>query len=152
MKKYWLFKSEPDEFSIDDLKKVKVEAWNGVRNYQVRNFMRDEMKKGDALFFYHSSCPVPGIAGEASIVSNAYPDPTALEKKSKYFDEKSSPDNIRWLLVDVKFKKKYNEVITLEQLKSHKQLSQLLILRKGNRLSITPLTQDEFEFIQSLNT
>lgn len=151
MKNYWLFKSEPNEFSIDDLKRVKVEAWNGVRNYQARNYMRDEMKKGDALLFYHSSCPVPGVAGEATIVSNAYSDSSALEKKSKYYDEKSTPENIRWLLVDVKFKKKYRDVITLDQLRSHKQLSELLILRKGNRLSITPLTQDEFEFIQGLD-
>jgi predicted RNA-binding protein with PUA-like domain len=151
MNNYWLFKSEPDEFSIDDLKTVGVEAWNGVRNYQARNFMRDEMKKGDALLFYHSSCPVPGVAGEATIDRMAYPDPTALDKKSKYYDEKSTADNPRWLMVDVKFKKKYKKVITLDDLRAHKLLQDLLILRKGNRLSITPLTQDEFEFIQTLD-
>lgn len=152
MKKYWLFKSEPDEFSIDDLKRVGVESWNGVRNYQARNFMRDEMKKGDLLLFYHSSCPVPGVVGEATIAKEAYPDPSALDKKSKYFDEKSTASNPRWLMVDVKFKKKYKQVITLEMLREHKGLNDLLILRKGNRLSITPLTQNEFELIQALDT
>lgn len=150
MKRCWLFKSEPDEFSIDDLKEVKVESWNGVRNYQARNFMRDEIKKGDIVLFYHSSCKIPGIAGEAVIEKEAYPDPSAFDKGSDYFDEKSTLDNPRWLMVDVKFKKKYREVITLEELKKHKELADLLILRKGNRLSITPLTQKEFEFIQTL--
>lgn len=150
VKRYWLFKSEPDEFSIDDLKEVKVESWNGVRNYQARNFMRDEIKKGDIVLFYHSSCKIPGIAGEAVIEKEAYPDPSAFDEESDYFDEKSSLDNPRWLMVDVKFKKKYKEIITLEELKKHKELADLLILRKGNRLSITPLTQKEFEFIQTL--
>ena len=117
MKRCWLFKSEPDEFSIDDLKEVKVESWNGVRNYQARNFMRDEIKKGDIVLFYHSSCKIPGIAGEAVIEKEAYPDPSAFDEESDYFDEKSTLDNPRWLMVDVKFKKKYREVITLEELK-----------------------------------
>lgn len=147
---YWIFKSEPDEFSIDDLKEVKVEPWSGVRNYQVRNFMRDQMKVGDQLLFYHSSCPVPGVVGVATVASKAYPDPTAFDKKSDYYDEKSSPEKPRWLLVDVKFKKKFSRTITLGELREHPELAELLILRKGNRLSITPLEKDEFDFICSL--
>jgi predicted RNA-binding protein with PUA-like domain len=149
-KKYWIFKSEPDVFSIDDLKKVKKEAWNGVRNYQARNFMRDEMSPGDGVLFYHSSCPAPGVAGLATVASESYPDSTSWDKKSEYFDPKSPKDNPRWFLVDVAFEKKFKNHINLSELKKHPELSELMILRKGNRLSITPVSKQEFEFICSL--
>lgn len=147
---YWIFKSEPDVFSIDDLKKNKIEPWNGCRNYQVRNFMRDEMKKGDGVLFYHSSCPVPGVAGVATIVKEAYPDSTAFDKKSVYFDPKSDAKNPRWLIVDVKFEKKFPQTLELARLREEPKLADLLILRKGNRLSITPVTLAEFNLIKKL--
>ncbi len=147
---YWIFKSEPDVFSIDDLEKKKVEAWNGCRNYQVRNYMRDEMKKGDGVLFYHSSCPVPGVAGVATIVKEAYPDSTALDKTSEYFDPKSDPKNPRWLMVDVKFEEKFPQTLELSRLREEPKLADLLILRKGNRLSITPVTLAEFNLIRKL--
>jgi predicted RNA-binding protein with PUA-like domain len=141
---YWLMKSEPDTFSIDDLKRKKREAWDGVRNYQARNFMRDEMCVGDGVFFYHSSCPEPGIAGLAEVASDAYPDPSQFDPKSKYFDPGSSRDNPRWMLVDVKFVKKLKRVITLDELKNHKALADMRLLRKGNRLSIMPVEPAEW--------
>ena len=110
---YWLMKSEPDEFSIDDLKACpnQTEAWHGIRNYQARNFMRDEMQIGDQVFFYHSSCKVPGIVGIAEVVKNAYPDSTAFDPESKYFDPKSDPTKPRWLRVDIRFVEKFNDII-----------------------------------------
>lgn len=149
---YWLFKSEPDAFSIDDLnaRPKKTEHWDGVRNYQARNFMRDEIKKGDQILFYHSSCKVPGVAGVAKVVKEAYPDHTSWDEKSNYFDEKSTPDNPRWFMVDIKFVKKLKRVITLKELKEHEELSELKLLKKGNRLSIMPITSDEFHYILSL--
>lgn len=149
-KNYWLFKSEPNEFSIDDLKRVKREAWNGVRNYQARNFMRDQMQIGDELLFYHSSCPRPGVVGVAKIVKTAYPDPSAWDKKSAYYDAKSSPENPRWLMVDVGFVEKFERVIELKELRENPKLKEMLILRKGNRLSITPLKKSEFEVIKKM--
>ena len=148
--RYWLMKSEPDVFSIDDLKKMpnKTEHWDGVRNYQARNFMRDEMKKGDMILFYHSNCTPPGIAGIAKVAKEAYPDHTAFDKKSKYFDEKSNPENPRWMMVDVKFVKKFKNIISLNELKEIPELKDMLILRKGNRLSITPVSEKEFQFIE----
>jgi predicted RNA-binding protein with PUA-like domain len=151
-KKYWIFKSEPDVFSIDDLKRVSKEPWNGVRNYQARNFMRDEMNPGDAILFYHSSCPAPGVAGVACVASASYPDSTSLDKKSEYFDPKSSKDNPRWFLVDVSFEKKFKQIVALSEIKEHPELADLLILRKGNRLSITPINKKEFDFICSLGS
>lgn len=149
-KKYWIFKSEPDVFSIDDLKRVKKEPWNGVRNYQARNFMRDEMRPGDEILFYHSSCPEPGVAGIAKVASLSYPDATSWDKKSEYFDPKSPQENPRWFLVDVEFEKKFSNLVSLSQLKTYPELSELLILRNGNRLSITPVSAEEFKFICSL--
>jgi predicted RNA-binding protein with PUA-like domain len=148
---YWLMKSEPDVFSFQDLKERpgKREPWNGVRNYQARNFMRDEMKKGDIIFFYHSSCPVPGIAGLAKVASTSYPDDTQFDKKSEYFDPKASLEKPRWFLVDVEFFKNMN-YISLEELKRHPELSEMRLMQKGNRLSILPVTADEFEFIVKL--
>lgn len=151
-KKYWLMKSEPDEFSIYDLKEVQVEAWNGVRNYQARNFMRDEMKIGDEVLFYHSNTKPPGIAGLMTVASEAYPDKFQFDKKSKYFDPKSSTENPRWFLVDVKFKKIFKNFIPLEILKGDNKLRDMKVLQKGSRLSITPVTKAEFEHIVKLGS
>jgi predicted RNA-binding protein with PUA-like domain len=145
-------KSEPDAFSIDDLynRKGKKEHWDGVRNYQARNFMRDEMKKGDMILFYHSSCKVPGVAGIATVCKESYPDHTSWDPKSKYFDEKSTPENPRWFMVDIKYVEKFSRVIPLKELKEHPELMDLKLLQKGSRLSIMPVKQEEFEFIKSL--
>lgn len=149
---YWLMKSEPESFNIDDLRQRpdKTEAWDGVRNYQARNMMRDGMKIGDLAFFYHSNCKTPGIAGIVKVVSESYPDPTAFNPKSKYYDPTSTPDKPRWYLVDVKFVKKFKHLIPLEQLRKTHGLETMLILRKGNRLSITPVTETEWEKVLEL--
>lgn len=147
---YWLMKSEPDAFSIDDLKRKKREAWDGVRNYQARNFMRDGMRVGDGVFFYHSNCAEPGIAGIAEVASDAYPDPSQFDPKSKYFDPGSSRDNPRWMLVDVKFVKKLPRVITLDELKTHSKLEGMTLLRKGNRLSVMPVDTADWKYILGL--
>jgi predicted RNA-binding protein with PUA-like domain len=147
---HWLMKSEPDTFSIDDLKRKKREAWDGVRNYQARNFMRDEMRVGDEVFFYHSNCAEPGIAGLAKVASDAYPDPSQFDPKSNYFDPGSSRDNPRWMLVDVTFVKKLKRVITLDELKNHKALADMRLLRKGNRLSVMPVEAAEWKYILGL--
>jgi predicted RNA-binding protein with PUA-like domain len=145
---YWLMKSEPDECSIDDVLAGpgRKTAWSGVRNYQARNFMRDMMQVGDGVLFYHSSCPEPGIAGLAEVSSTAYPDPTQFDKKSPYYDAKSSQETPRWLLVDVVFKKKI-PLIPLAALREHEELRDMRVLAKGNRLSITPVTEAEWRFI-----
>ncbi len=150
--RYWLLKSEPDVFSFDDLKSRpgKTEPWNGVRNYQVRNFMRDDMKPGDLGFFYHSSCPEPGIPGVVEIVSEARPDPTAFDEKSDYHDPKSDPDNPRWLLVDVAWKADFERFVSLAELREEPKLAELLILRRGNRLSVTPVEKAHFNLICKL--
>lgn len=146
---HWLFKSEPDAFSIDDLQNraKQTEHWDGVRNYQVRNMMRDQMKVGDKAFFYHSSCTPPGIVGIMEIVKAAYPDPSSWNLESDYYDSKSSPENPRWLMVDVKFVKKFPRMLTLDEIKQNPFLKDMLITRKGNRLSITPVTAKEWEMI-----
>ena len=148
---YWLMKSEPGELSIDDLAKLPKQtvAWFGVRNYQARNFMRDTMKHGDEVFFYHSSCPEPGIAGLAKVASNAYPDETQFDKKGKYFEPAATRENPRWYNVDVKFVRK-TRLISLQELRSHPELASLRILQRGNRLSITPLEPAEGKFILKL--
>ena len=151
-KQYWLMKSEPDEFGIDDLKKKKVEAWTGVRNYQARNFMRDEMKEGDEILFYHSSCKPTGVAGVATVASSAYPDPTQFDPKSSYYDEKSTQEKLRWMLVDVKFKAKFSTFVDLQEIKNERKLSEMKIVQKGNRLSITPVTKAEFDYICKLGS
>ena len=149
--RYWLMKSEPSEFSIDDLANMpkRTIAWFGVRNYQARNFMRNQMKVGDQVFFYHSSCPEPGIAGLAKITTLAYPDETQFDAKSKYYDEKATRENPRWFNVDVTFVKK-TPLIGLPELRSHSALANMRILQKGNRLSITPVDPGEWEFIKQL--
>jgi predicted RNA-binding protein with PUA-like domain len=148
---YWLMKSEPDVYGIDHLKSApkKTDTWDGVRNYQVRNMMRDDMKKGDLAFFYHSNCKEPGIAGIMKIVREGYPDFTAFDPKEKYYDPKSDPDNPRWYMVDVRYVRKLKRVITLTELKTHPELEGLPLLRRGNRLSAMPLTQQHWDFILS---
>lgn len=145
-------KSEPDVFSFSDLKKRphKTEPWNGVRNYQARNFMRDEMKPGDLILFYHSSCEIPGVAGIARVASLPYPDSTQFESKSEYFDPKATKENPRWFLVDVAFHEDLKTFVSLEELKKHKNLQEMRLLQRGNRLSILPVTREEFEFIRKL--
>lgn len=147
---HWLMKSEPDTFSIDDLARKRKEAWDGVRNYQARNHMRDGMRPGDGVFFYHSSCAVPGIAGIAEVASAAYPDPTQFDPRSKYFDAGSSRDNPRWMLVDVKFVRKLKRIITLDELKTHRALAAMPLLQRGSRLSVQPVTKAQWEFILTL--
>ena len=145
-RQYWLMKSEPDEASIDDLAREGTLPWTGVRNYQARNFMRDTMQIGDGVLFYHSSCPEPGIAGLAEVCSTPYPDPTQFDAKSPYYDAASTPDTPRWLLVDVRFERK-SELISLAALREHEELADMVVLRRGNRLSITPVTPAEWRFI-----
>ena len=147
--RYWLMKSEPDAYSIDDLARDKTAPWTGVRNYQARNFMRDQMQKGDKVFFYHSSCDEPGIVGIAEVCKLAYPDETQFDRKSDYFDPKATRDNPRWLHVDVKFVKK-TRVVNLEELRKHKALANMRVLARGNRLSITPVDPAEWEYINKM--
>ena len=148
--KYWLMKNEPEDYSIDDLKKDKTEPWDGIRNYQVRNMIRDDMSIGDLAFFYHSNCETPGIYGIMTINSDAYPDHTAFNKKAKYYDIKSSRENPTWLMVDVKFKRKMKNVITLKELKSHNKLKNMRVVQKGNRLSITEVDKQDWDYILKL--
>ncbi len=148
--KYWLMKSEPDAFSIDDLQRKGVESWDGVRNYQARNFMRDGMKVGDKIFFYHSNCAVPGIVGIATVASPSYPDESQFNPKSKYFDEKSSREDPRWMLVDVKFERKLKRTITLEELKGHAELGEMPLVQRGSRLSVMPVGKADWDFILRL--
>lgn len=151
--KYWLIKSEPDAFSIDDLKNApgKKEHWDGVRNYQARNFMRDEMSKGDPVFFYHSNCKEPGIVGLAEVASGAYPDHTAFDSNQKYFDPKSDPKNPRWLMVDIRYKRKTRRLISLSEIKEHAdRLEDFALVRRGNRLSVMPVSKEHWDFILSL--
>jgi predicted RNA-binding protein with PUA-like domain len=151
---YWLFKSEPGEFSIDDLARRprKTEHWDGVRNYQARNFMRDEMRKGDLAFFYHSSCAEPAIVGIVKITKDAYPDHTAFDPDDKHFDPKSDPDNPRWVMVDVRLIEKFDAPITLGTLKRYKNsgLKDFRLLARGNRLSVFPVAGKHWNFIMSL--
>ncbi|MDY0105983.1 MAG: EVE domain-containing protein [Giesbergeria sp.] len=146
--RYWLMKSEPDECSIDDALAAPhaTVPWTGVRNYQARNFMRDAMQVGDGVLFYHSSCPQPGIAGIARVASGTRPDPTQFDPASPYFDPKSTPDQPRWLLLDVQALRK-TRLIGLAELRGHQELAGLRILQKGNRLSITPVEAQEWDLI-----
>ncbi len=145
---YWLMKSEPDVFSIDDLKSRprQTEHWDGVRNYQARNFMR-EMRKGDQAFFYHSSCAVPGVAGIIEIVREAYPDDSAWDPRSKYRDPKSRPDKPLWYMVDVRFARRFAQVVPLAALRANPALEEMRLLRRGNRLSIMPVSRQEWRTI-----
>lgn len=150
--KYWLLKSEPDAYSIDDLmaQPQHTDYWDGVRNYQARNLMRNDMKTGDQGFFYHSSCAEPGIVGIVQIVREAYPDFTAFDASSNYYDPKSSPENPRWFMVDVKFLRKLKRPLPLQELKQHTALRNMKLLERGNRLSILPIAKKEWDYILKL--
>ena len=145
---YWLMKSEPEEFSIDDLAEAprKTAPWSGVRNYQARNFMREEMRVGDRIFFYHSSCAEPGIVGIVQVASQAYPDASQFDRKSPYFDAAAKRESPRWFNVDVKFVKK-TRLVSLAELRKHREISGMRLLKPGNRLSITPVAASEWRFI-----
>lgn len=146
---YWLMKSEPEEVSIDDVLAMPAIPWFGVRNYQARNFMRDAMRVGDGVLFYHSSCAEPGIAGVAEVASTAYPDDTQFDSASKYFDAKSTPETPRWMLVDIKALRK-TRLLGLAEMRTCDALSDMLVLKKGSRLSITPVTSDEWAEVMRL--
>ena len=151
---YWLMKSEPDAFGIDDLaaRPNQTEPWDGVRNYQARNMMRDQMKVGDQILFYHSNCKIPGIVGIAEVAAEGYPDHTAFDPRAKYFDPKSDPNNPRWYMVDVRYLRHLTRTITLTELKDHAAgaLEGFALVRRGNRLSIMPVAVDQWQFILSL--
>ncbi|HEY3486786.1 MAG TPA: EVE domain-containing protein [Gammaproteobacteria bacterium] len=147
---YWLMKSEPDVFSIDDLERAGTECWNGVRNYQARNMLRDQMQQGDLAFFYHSSCDVPGITGIMRISRAGYPDATAFDTASPYYDAKSTAANPRWYMVDVQLVRKLKHIITLQQLKTDSRLQDFALLRRGNRLSVLPVSARQWKYILSL--
>ncbi|MGB5831210.1 MAG: EVE domain-containing protein [Thiohalocapsa sp.] len=151
---YWLMKSEPDDFGIDDLaaRPDRTEPWDGVRNYQARNMMRDQMKVGDKVLFYHSNCKIPGVVGIAEVVRESYPDHTAFDPEAKYHDPKSDPDNPRWFMVDVSYARHLERTIPLTELKEHADgpLKDFALVRRGNRLSIMPVTPEQWNFILSL--
>jgi predicted RNA-binding protein with PUA-like domain len=154
MKNYWLLKTEPSTFSVGDLAKAKrrTTTWDGIRNYQARNFLRDRMHDGDLGFLYHSSCEIPGVAGVVSIVGEAFPDESAFDKRDDHYDPDSDRKNPRWFAVAVRLERKFDRVIALDELRRHAKgkLKDLVILKRGNRLSVTPVTMTEWEFILSL--
>jgi predicted RNA-binding protein with PUA-like domain len=153
--KYWLIKSEPHEFSIEDLRASpgRKTHWDGVRNYQARNFMRDEMRPGDPVFYYHSNCEVPAIVGLAEVASRAYPDHTAFDPNDKHYDARSDPDNPRWLMVDIRYRRKLRRPIPLAKIKANAdRLEGLALIRKGNRLSVMPVAKGHWDYILSLET
>ena len=152
MNRHWLLKSEPDTFGVDALAKLpkRTSMWDGVRNYQARNMIRDDMRRGDEGFFYHSSCAEPGIVGIVEIVREAYPDPTAFDPESPYYDPQSKPDQPRWYVVDVRLKRRTRRLIPLSELRAAPALSEMLLLRRGNRLSITPVSDTDWDYILSI--
>lgn len=150
LRKYWLMKSEPDEFGIEHLAQRKREPWSGVRNFQARNFMKEEMQVGDGVLFYHSSTEVPGVYGLAVVASQPYPDPTQFDPRSDYYDDKSRRENPRWYLVDVGYDATFAKPVTLEAMRVDPALADMITLRRGNRLSITPVTEAEYEHIVAL--
>ncbi len=147
--KYWLFKSEPEQFSIDDLRDSprQTEHWDGIRNYQSRNTIRDDIKQGDMVLFYHSNANPPGVAGTAKVVREAYPDHTAWDPKSDYYDKKSNKDDPTWFMVDVKFEEKFDALLTLPDMRELPGLADMMVVRKGMRLSIQPVTRKEFDTV-----
>jgi predicted RNA-binding protein with PUA-like domain len=151
---YWLMKTEPDSFGIDDLERAprRTTSWDGVRNYQARNMLRDDVKRGDEVFLYHSSCEVPGIVGIMEVVKEGYPDATAFDRKHHHYDPDSKPGEPRWFMVDVKLKQRFSRVITLDELRAHaaKELKGMILLRPGNRLSVMPVDAKHWKFIASL--
>jgi predicted RNA-binding protein with PUA-like domain len=147
---HWLMKSEPSVYSIDDLRRDGSTPWDGVRNYQARNSMRS-MRKGDKVLYYHSNCDVPGVVGVAKVVRTAYPDPTQFDPASKYFDPTSDPADPRWSLVDVGFVRAFKRTVSLDELKAHAaELGDMAVIRKGNRLSVMPVTPEQFTFVVDL--
>lgn len=148
---YWLFKSEPQEFSFDDLIKKDFEPWTGVRNYQARNFLRDHVKRGDKVLFYHSSIATPAVVGIAQVVREAYPDPSQFDPKSDYFDAGSEKEHPRWLAVDIKAVRKLKHFVTLETIKSEPALQDMRLVKRGNRLSVMPVSEREFGRILELS-
>ncbi|MCY7353965.1 MAG: EVE domain-containing protein [Lysobacter sp.] len=151
-KRHWLMKSEPDDFSIDDLQRINIEPWTGVRNYQARNFMRDGMQVGDGVLFYHSSCNVPGIYGIAEVATAAYPDPSQFNKKSKYFDETASRDEPRWFLVDVRYVRTLQQPISLARIRAHAEKlgEDFALIRRGTRLSVMPVSAAQWKTLLTL--
>lgn len=149
--RYWLMKSEPGEFSIDDLARVKVEPWDGVRNYQARNFMRDDMRPGDRAFFYHSNCKTPAIVGVMEIAGHAYADPTAFDPNDAHYDSKSRPDKPTWFLVDVQFVRKLKRPVTLEAMKRESALADMRLLQRGNRLSVFPVDEVHWDYVLEMS-
>lgn len=149
---YWLFKTEPDEFSIDDLQQrgAQGECWEGIRNYQARNFLRDQVQVGDLVFIYHSSCKNVGIAGIATVVKSAFTDPFQFDQNSKYYDEKSTQSSPRWVAVQVAFKQKVTPLISLSSLKENSSLQNFTLLKKGNRLSIIPIDEEHWQIITAI--
>ncbi len=152
-KKYWLMKSEPSTFSIDDLAKSKNKTtyWDGVRNYQARNFMRDEMKKGDMVLFYHSNAKPTAVVGVCEVVKEGYPDFTAFDPEDKHYDPKSKKDKPTWYMVDIKLKEKFKNPVTLEEIKANPKLRNMKLVQRGNRLSVMPVTKQEFEEIVKMS-
>lgn len=150
MKQYWLMKSEPEAYSIDDLKRDKTEHWDGIRNYQARNFMMQDMQVGDEVLLYHSSCSVPAAVGLARVAKAAYPDFTAWDPESNYYDPKSTPDKPRWFMVDISFVKKFPTAVPLKTMRETPELEGMRLLQKGNRLSIIPVSREHFQTICSM--
>lgn len=144
---YWLIKSEPDAYSIDDLERDEREMWDGIRNYQARNMMRDDMRIGDEVLFYHSSCKEPGVVGVAKVASEPYPDPTQFDPESRYYDPKSDPDDPRWILVDIEFSRKLARTIPLAEIRERAELENMVLTRRGNRLSIMPVEKRHRDII-----
>lgn len=151
--KYWLMKSEPTDFSIDDLAKApkKTTYWDGVRNYQARNFMRDEMKIGDQVLYYHSNTKPAGVVGVCEVVKEGYPDFSAFDPEDKHYDPKSNSENPTWIMVDIKLKKKFKNIVTLTEIKENKKLRNMKLVQRGNRLSVMPVTKKEFEEILKMS-
>ena len=147
---HWLMKSEPDVYGIDDLERDGREMWDSIRNYQARNMMRDDMRIGDEIFFYHSNCKEPAIVGISKVASKPYPDPVQFDPESNYFDPKSSTENPRWILVDVEFVRKLKRPITLAELKANAALEGMILTRRGNRLSIMPVSAEHWNLILNL--
>lgn len=151
-KRYWLMKSEPDDFSIDDLEGVASEPWTGVRNYQARNYMRDDMKVGDEVLYYHSNAKPSGVVGIAKVSKEAYPDATQFDKKSKYFDPKATKEEPRWVHVELAFVKKFDRVVDLAELKGNPKLEEMLVIKRGQRLSIQPVDVEHFREVKKMPT
>ncbi|MEM1068715.1 MAG: EVE domain-containing protein [Planctomycetota bacterium] len=150
--RYWLMKTEPGTYSIDDLIKEKDQTtcWEGVRNYQARNLLRDEIQEGDRVLFYHSACKVPAVVGTAVVSRGGYPDSHAFDRRSKYFDKKSDPEKPTWFMVDVKLEEKFDEPVTLAELREQSSLKEMVLLQKGSRLSVQPVKKKEFDIVLKL--